>query len=147
MRVSCPGIASRFPPSAGHEYEDHRRCERPADLERGVPVRGLRGRAAFPMAEPDQGDEEQRLDEHEHDHGPPEYVGEQVIDRATEVGPRPQSGLREGTGTAGEGEGGSSQPEAAACHGVESPQVTLPLQPPHPGTPEPMDAVATESAA
>src|SRR4029077_15069099 len=130
----------------GHEHEDHRRCERPTDLERGVTVRGLRSRTAFAVAEPDQGDEEQGLDEDEHDHGPPEYVGEQLIDRTTEIGPRPQRGLWEGAGTAAQGEGGGGQPEATARHGVAGPQVTLPLRPPHPGTPGSMDAGARASA-
>ena len=67
-------------------------------------MRGLGGRAAFTVAEPDERDDEEHFDQDEDGGSPPENVGKQAIGGLGEVGAGAEGRLRERTGAPGQGE-------------------------------------------
>src|SRR6266567_4257843 len=133
-------MASRLPPSGGAQNA----CITSAEVMDSCTT--LRS-GPFTVAEADQRDDEQGLDDEEHAGRPPEDVGEEDVGGPREVGPGLERRLRERTAAPGNDERGGGQPEAPACHGVERRQVTLPLRRSHPGARGPADAVARASGA
>src|SRR6266699_148447 len=102
-----------------HEHEDRGRREGPGDLHQGVAVRRLGSGPPFAVAEPDQGDDEQRFDHDEHGGRPPEDVGEQHVGGAREIGAGVERRLRKRTAAPRQGERGGQKPESES-HGWDT---------------------------
>jgi len=74
------------------------------------------------MAEADQGDDQEGLNDKKNAGCPPKDVGEEVVDRPAEIGPRLERALGKWAAAARNSQRDGEQAESVSRHGVESPR-------------------------